>query len=173
VSGEPLTGAWLAAGARDLHDGDMGRCARGAIALTLVAQLTGCSFLFVERPPPQVPPGVWVSCTEGKAWPIVDALVGTSLLLASVGVGTSATSNGTSNQASSANTALAAGVNALVAIGVLYSSYAGFKWTNRCARQHEDAEAHGIYGPTPYPQPYPYPQPQPAPQPQGAPGGPP
>jgi hypothetical protein len=140
-----------------------------AIAVLVIAQLSGCSMLFMKKAPPNVPQGAWADCSEGHGWPIVDAVVGVSFVLSGIGIGTTVGSDDTATEADRDAARIAGPIYALAGIGLLYSSYVGFKQSNRCQRIHDDAAARGIYGPQPYypypPQPYPYPPPQPYPPP--------
>ena len=136
---------------------------RSVIAIAIIAQLSGCSLLFVKKAPSNVPQGAWVDCTESKVWPVVDAVVGVSFLLGGLGVTTVADDTNTESEEDVAR--VIGPIYALMGIGMLYSSYVGFKETNRCGRIHDQAYPPQPYYPYPA-QPYPYPPPQPYPQPQ-------
>jgi hypothetical protein len=141
----------------------------------LIAQLTGCSLLLLDRAPPNVPPGVWVHCDDGKAWPVVDSLIGVTQVIGAVGIG--ATVEDPEDRAAAK---VIAPMYALIGVAFLYSAYVGFRETSRCTQIREDAAARGIYGPPPYPPyphppsypPYPHPHPPPPPAPHPPPPNP-
>jgi hypothetical protein len=158
----------------------MGRPWLGPVAVVaLASHLAGCSLMFMDKTPDNVPPGAWVECTESRVFPGIDTVMGVTMLIGSVGIATAA-DEGTETEEDAAR--VAAPIYGIAGIALLYSAYVGFRESNQCEQVHQDARARGMYGPQPYypqpypqpypPQPYPPPQPQPQPQPQPPPAQP-
>lgn len=136
-------------------------------ALRTVAALTalssGCSFMFVDKAPPQHAQMPYFECTSGKGWPrtdlaggVVAGILGLTFLAASVAF----TGWG---EASDEEAQLIA-VPLLSSALLLSSSYVGYERVEEC-RQAKDALIGRIYRmQAPYGQPAPYPYaPPPAP----------
>jgi len=153
------------------------------VAAALVAsQLGGCSLLFLNKAPSNVPEGAWADCSESLVFPVIDAVYGTASVIGAVG-GTVTTGDDDPTTNDSDAGYIVGPMYGLLGLAYLYSAYVGFRETSRCSNIHGAAEARGIYGPQPYyppqpypypypPQPYPYPTPQPAPAPQAPPPAP-
>ena len=101
------------------------------IGLTVVVMTTGCSLAFVKRAPAAATPGPQVACTDSKIMPAADAVVGSAMLIAAVGISRTDTDPDARN--------VAAPLYGVVGLGMLYSAYVGFRETGRCQRLHESA----------------------------------
>ena len=79
----------------------------GALALVLcavaAAATNGCSFLFVDGPPPNARKLRAFSCTTSNSWPTTDVILGGLTLLDGLGAATSASQNSTSGGNNNAN----------------------------------------------------------------------
>ena len=144
----------------------MGKLRLGPVVIAIAAQLGGCSLTLMQKTPDNVPPGVWVECTESRTFPSIDGGLGVLMLIGAIGISTAG--DDSNSDFSEEGAAVAAGFYGVAGVALLYSAYVGFRESSQCEQVHEDARARGVYGPYPYgpyPQPYPYPQPQPYPQP--------
>jgi hypothetical protein len=106
----------------------------GALALVLcavaAAATNGCSFLFVDGPPPNAKKLRAFNCTSSNSWPTTDVILGGLTLLDGLGAVTSAsqTTSGTSNNANYVAAGVALGGAALFAA----SAATGYKNASAC-----------------------------------------
>lgn len=117
---------------------------RGFVAaVTLVALLTaisGCSWLFVDKPPTDVEKGEQVSCTESKKAPITDVVLAAIMIISAVGIITNVDDTG-----ATAAAGLYVGLGALFGV----SAASGFMWTEKCAKLHDEYEESYLAEPPP------------------------
>jgi hypothetical protein len=112
--------------------------ARLAIAFLSTA-VGGCSFAFVNGPPPNHKTSAFFDCTSSNALPIIDSVVAAGALLDAVGAGAGSSSfvnNDGTMSTSSARTSVAIAYGAGAALLAASAGY-GFKKTSEC----RDAEA--------------------------------
>jgi hypothetical protein len=106
----------------------------GARALVLcavaAAATNGCSFLFVDGPPPNAKKLRAFNCTTSNSWPTTDVIIGGLTLLDGLGAVTSAsqTTSGGINNANYIAAGVALGGAALFAV----SAATGYKNTSAC-----------------------------------------
>jgi hypothetical protein len=107
--------------------------ARTLVAAVLSASLAlgsgGCSFLFVDSPPPSYQPGMPPDCTTRKFWPIIDGLYGILAVLSAVAVSDVDGGDGSDGGA--------IGVGAFGAL-LIGSAVVGVQRTRRCADQRDE-----------------------------------
>lgn len=111
----------------------MSRTSCTSIILALCIGSSGCSFLFVKRPPShpeEVPPTEPIDCTRGKAAPIIDSIVA-GVQVARVGF--AATADDSVYQ--DATLSRGADIGLGLALAALYAGSAayGFATTSKCA----------------------------------------
>ncbi len=111
----------------------------GSLAIALLSTAVGgCSFAFVNGPPPNYKTSPFFDCTSGNVLPILDSVVAGGLLIDAVGAGTAsgAFASSSANTSASARAGNAIALGAGAALLAASAGY-GFKKTSEC-RQAED-----------------------------------
>jgi hypothetical protein len=122
----------------------------GCLAIALLSTAVGgCSFAFVNGPPPNYKTSPFFDCTSGNVLPILDSVVGAGLLIDTIGAGTAsgafANSSGNTSASSRAGNAIALGAGAaLLAASAGY----GFKKTSECREAEDDLIRRAPVAPT-------------------------
>lgn len=126
---------------------------------------SGCSFMFVDKAPPQHEQMPYFECTSDKGWPRTDLVGGVIAgVLGLTFVAASAAFSGWGKPSSEEEDAQLIGLPLLSSALLLSSSYVGYQRVEEC-RQAKEALIGRIYRlQAPYGQPPLYPYPYPPPQ---------
>jgi hypothetical protein len=108
----------------------------GPLALAaLSTAFAGCSFAFVNGPPPDHHTSPFFTCTSGKGVPMLDTVAATLVLLDGVGFATESGSDGNTATGSRTGNAIVLGAGAaLLAASAAY----GYKKTSECSEAEMD-----------------------------------
>lgn len=104
-------------------------CRPGVFALALVSVVSGgCSFLFVNGPPPNHRTSSFFGCTSSNALPFVDVAFAAGSILEAFDPGAGSSGYATASGAQAANVVAYGATAALLAASAAY----GFSKTSRC-----------------------------------------
>ncbi len=103
-----------------------------ALVAVLAMSSSACSLLFMHTAPSEVPRGKYVSCDEGRLYPILDTLFALSYIATFAKIATDEEEGGNSDSRQAIIT------GAIMAVLWGGSAWYGFSSSGRCSDQHAD-----------------------------------